>query len=247
MIRQVRPENWFGKIRQQGRKRLYFIDSVIRVDCKRCLPAKYFTNSVELFLPDRLRPRRIWRQAKRRGLSAAESEKYIPGLVMVVDSLEHKGSGLLLNENIVFALRWLQSAQTAQLPSGKYELRGQSLYAIVDEYMTRPRGTCMLETHRRYIDVQYVVRGRELMGYAPIQTLDPGHYDEERDVQFHQGHADFLLLRQGMFAVMLPGDGHMPSVAVDNQPEQVKKIVVKVAVDMPGGGIQKPEVRSQNY
>ncbi len=167
--------------------------------------------------------------------------------MMIIDSLENEGFGRLLHENIVVALRWLQSAHTAQLPSGKYELRGQSLCAIVDEYVTRPRDACRLETHRRFIDVQYVVRGRELMGYAPLRTLDPGHYDEERDVQFHQGHADFFLLRQGMFAVMLPGDGHMPGVAVDDQPEPVKKIVVKVAVDMPGVGIQNSEVRSQNY
>ncbi len=150
---------------------------------------------------------------------------------MVVDCLEHEGICLLLHENIAAALRWLKSGQTAQLPPGKYELQGQSLYAIVDEYMTRPQEACRLETHRRYIDVQYVVRGRELMGYAPAMLLKPeGPYDAERDVQFHQGRADFLLLQQGMFAVMLPSDAHMPGVAVDGQPAAVKKIVVKAAV-----------------
>lgn len=152
---------------------------------------------------------------------------------MVVDSFENEGPCPLMDEKIVYALRWLQSAQTSQLAPGRYELRGQSMYALVDEYMTRPREACRLETHRRYIDVQYVMQGRELMGYAPVRTLTPGPYDEDRDVQFHQGHADFLLLREGMFAVMLPGDGHMPGVAVDNQPGPVKKIVVKVPVDMP--------------
>ena len=160
---------------------------------------------------------------------------------MIIDSLKREGPCLLLNENIAFALRWLQSEQAAQLSPGKYELRGQSLYAIVDEYMTRQRESCRLETHRRYIDVQYMVKGRELMGYAPAMSLEPdGLFDDGRDVQFHQGHADFFLLQQGMFAVMLPGDGHMPGVAVDNQPETVKKIVVKVAVDMP-----EIEARSQ--
>jgi biofilm protein TabA len=150
---------------------------------------------------------------------------------MVIDSLELECLGLLLHENIAFALRWLKSDQTALLPPGKYELRGQSLYAIVDEYMTRLPEACRLETHRRFIDVQYVVRGRELMGYAPALRLEPGLYDQERDVQFHHGHADFLLLQQGMFAIMLPADAHMPGVAVDGQPAVVKKIVVKAAVE----------------
>jgi YhcH/YjgK/YiaL family protein len=150
---------------------------------------------------------------------------------MVVDSLEQESFGLLQHEFIAIALCWLESPETARLPVGKYELRGQSLYALVDEYMTRPRQACRLETHRRYIDVQYVVRGSELMGYAPAISLTPeGPYDRERDVQFHRGHADFLLLRQGMFAVMMPSDAHMPGVAVDGQPAAVKKIVVKAAV-----------------
>jgi biofilm protein TabA len=153
-------------------------------------------------------------------------------MVMVIDSFKNEGYRLLLHENIAFALRWLHSGQTAQLPTGKYELRGQSLYAIVDEYMTRPQEACRLETHRRYIDVQYVVRGRELMGYAPVHTLEQGPYDQELDVQFHRGQADFFLLREGMFAVMLPGDAHMPCIVFGNQPETVRKIVVKVAVDM---------------
>jgi YhcH/YjgK/YiaL family protein len=152
---------------------------------------------------------------------------------MVVDTLEHAGPGQLLHEHVARALRWLKSGQAAQLPPGKYELRGQSLFAIVDEYMTRPREACRLETHRRYIDVQYVVRGRELMGYAPAMSLKPeGLYDGERDVQFHRGHADFLLLQQGMFAVMLPSDAHMPGIAPDGEPSAVKKIVVKAAVDL---------------
>jgi YhcH/YjgK/YiaL family protein len=151
--------------------------------------------------------------------------------MMVVDSLEHESFSMLLHENIAFALRWLKSENTAQLPPGKYELKGQSLYALVNEYMTRPMEDCRLETHRRYIDVQYVVRGRELMGHAPAMSLKPdGPYDEGRDVQFYQGNADFLLLQQGMFAVMLPSDAHMPGVSVDGQPSAVKKIVVKAAV-----------------
>jgi len=150
---------------------------------------------------------------------------------MVVDSLEREGFSLLQHESIAYALSWLRSPETAHLAPGTYELRGRSLYAIVDEYMSRPRQGCLLETHRRYIDVQYVVRGSELMGYAPAMSLTPeGPYDRDRDVQFYRGHADFLLLRQGMLAVMMPSDAHMPGVAVDGQPAPVKKIVVKAAV-----------------
>ena len=152
---------------------------------------------------------------------------------MLIDRLENAGTWALADDALAFALRWLQSGQAAGLAPGTYQLRGPDLYAIAAEYEPRPPEACRLETHRRYIDVQYVAKGRELMGYAPAATLTPdGPYDAGRDVQFHQGHADFLLLREGMFAVMLPGDAHMPGVAVAGEPGAIKKIVVKVAVKL---------------
>jgi len=151
---------------------------------------------------------------------------------MLIDRLENADFWPLDNEALAFALRWLASPETAGLAPGTYELRGRDLYAIVAEYETRPPGACRLETHRRYIDVQYVARGRELMGYAPVAALEPdGPYDEARDVRFHRGHADFVLLRQGMFAVMLPGDAHMPGVAVAGDQGRVKKIVTVHSFD----------------
>ena len=50
----------------------------------------------------------------------------------------------------------------------------------------------------------YELRGQELMGYAPVRTLDPRPYDDERDVQFHHGHVDFLLLREGILPSCCP-------------------------------------------
>jgi biofilm protein TabA len=150
---------------------------------------------------------------------------------MLIDRLENAASWTLADEAITCALRWLQSPETAQLAAGTYELRGKDLYAIVAGYETRKPEACRLETHRRYIDVQYVAQGCELMGYAPVAALEPdGPYDEGRDVQFHRGPADFILLRKGMFAVMLPEDAHMPGVAFAGKPGAVKKIVVKAAV-----------------
>ena len=150
---------------------------------------------------------------------------------MLIDRLENAGSWSLADDALAFALRWLLSGQAAGLAPGTYQLRGPDLYAIAAEYEPRPPEACRLETHRRYIDVQYVVSGSELMGYAPaISVQSDGPYDKKRDVQFHAGHADFLFLRQGMYAIMLPTDAHMPGVAVDGRPGPVKKIVVKVAV-----------------
>lgn len=159
---------------------------------------------------------------------------------MLIDRLDNAGSLALADEPLAFALNWLKSPETAGLAPGTYELRGRDLFAIVAEYAPRQPEACRLETHRRYIDVQYMAQGCERMGYAPVGGLKPdGPYDEGRDLQFHRGHADFLLFREAMFAIMLPGDAHMPGVAVAGLPGTVKKIVVKVAAS---GGRGKPGV-----
>jgi hypothetical protein len=41
----------------------------------------------------------------------------------------------------------------------------------VQSYTTKPENETIWESHRRYIDVQYVVRGSERMGWLPIERL----------------------------------------------------------------------------
>jgi len=36
------------------------------------------------------------------------------------------------------------------------------------EYQTKPREQGIWEAHRKYIDVQYMIQGSELMGWASI-------------------------------------------------------------------------------
>lgn len=150
---------------------------------------------------------------------------------MMTGILAKDGQAPLLPEGATRALQWLRSCDAAGLAPGTCEIEGRGLYAVVACYRTRPSQECRLETHRRYIDVQYVAAGRELMGHAPAGALVPdGPYDPERDVQFHAGRADFVLLKTGMYAIMPPGVAHMPGVAAGGRREGVKKIVVKAAV-----------------
>jgi YhcH/YjgK/YiaL family protein len=149
---------------------------------------------------------------------------------MLIDMLENAGSCFVAGEAIGFALNWLRSEDIADLKPGTYELRGRDIYAIVAEYEPKPPEACRLETHRRYIDVQYVARGLELMGHARASALEPdGPYDEARDVQFYRGASDFTPMREGMFAIFYPEDAHMPGVAPEGPVARVGKIVVKVA------------------
>jgi len=149
---------------------------------------------------------------------------------MIIDHINNAGTYTGLGKDIATALTFLQTADLRHVEAGKYEIEGAGIYAIVNLYATQPMQSDRLETHRRYIDVHYMVEGMELIGYACAKHLSSEPYDARRDVQLHAGRADYLLLREGMFAVMFPDDAHMPGIAAVT-PQQVRKVVVKVSVE----------------
>ena len=149
---------------------------------------------------------------------------------MVIDTLAHRDAWRGLHPRLGEGLEFLRTADLAALPLGRHEIEGERLFAIVDEYVTRPPERCRLEAHRRYHDIQYLVSGRERIGYAPLERVrivEP--HDEARDVAFFDGEYDTLTLHPGTFAIFAPHDVHAPQMMID-RPEQVRKVVVKVEV-----------------
>ncbi len=134
-----------------------------------------------------------------------------------------------LRSRIQAAIHYLQTADLANAPVGKVEIDGTQVYAMIQAYETKLRAKGFWEAHRRYIDVQYVVQGEELMGYANLAQLTAGEYEAKSDFLPLHGEGNFLKLPAGMFTIFTPEDGHMPGIALD-QPQPVKKVVVKVAV-----------------
>lgn len=134
-----------------------------------------------------------------------------------------------LRSRVQAAIRYLQTTDLANAAVGKVEIDGTQVYALIQAYETKPRAKGFWEAHRRYIDVQYVVQGEELMGFANLAQLTAGEYDAKSDFLPLQGEGNFLKLPAGMFTIFTPEDAHMPGIALD-QPQPVKKVVVKVAV-----------------
>ena len=149
---------------------------------------------------------------------------------MMLDTLSRSGIYESLHPAFAAAFAFLRRPDLATLSAGRHMLDGEKLYAIVQEYDTRPLADGFLEVHRRYIDIQFVVSGAELIGYAPLtgQTVKEP-YADAKDSAFLNGAADPIPLRQGHFAIFVPHDAHMPGRTV-GAPARVRKIVVKVAL-----------------
>ena len=140
------------------------------------------------------------------------------------------------------AFEYLAKADLAALPLGRTDIEGDDVYVMMSEGETKPPEQVKFEAHRRYIDIQLVVRGQEAIGVAPVPTLTTVEaYDSAKDIEFFAVPPQFsqLELRAGEFAVFAPGDGHRPSLHLDG-PHVSRKAVVKVSVayrDRQRGGV----------
>jgi len=147
---------------------------------------------------------------------------------MIIDKIENAHIYKIIGERIRKSFEYIKSTDLKTLPTGKYEIDGDNIFALVSEYKTKPESEGKLEAHRKYIDVQYVISGEELMGFAPFgkqQILEP--YKEENDIVFFTGDKSFTKVSEGMFAIFFPEDVHMPGIST-GKISDVKKLVIKV-------------------
>jgi YhcH/YjgK/YiaL family protein len=150
---------------------------------------------------------------------------------MILDALDNAPHYFGLSPGIAAALRFLLRPQTSQIAPGRHELE-DGLYAIVQQYHTKPCQQCFWEAHRKHIDVQFVQAGLELIGWAPIQQASITQaYDPQKDYAVFAAAGQLIALPAGSFAIFMPHDVHMPCVADHDQPLPVRKIVVKVPVE----------------
>ena len=149
---------------------------------------------------------------------------------MVIDTLDHSAHYENLHPRFKAAFAFLKKPGIEAIATGRTEIDGAALFALVQEYETKPIHEGKLEAHRKYIDIQLVVEGEEFMGYAPLNGQSAAKaFDSEKDCGFYDGEAWFTRYRKGMFAIFFPQDAHLPCRYTE-KPSKVKKIVLKVAV-----------------
>jgi len=150
---------------------------------------------------------------------------------MIIDKIENSLLYQGLGERISKAFEYIIKTDLKNLKPGRYEIDGENIFALISEYKTKREEEGKLEAHRKYIDVQYVISGEELMGYAPLssqQILEP--YKEENDIIFFKGEKLFTKVSSGMFAIFFPEDVHMPGIST-GKISDVKKLVIKVRIN----------------
>ena len=147
---------------------------------------------------------------------------------MVYDSLENIETYKGLSSDIYDALVFLKNTDP-EIEKGVHQLNPR-VRAIVSEYETLRENLYGYEAHRRFIDIQFLLKGEELVCSLPLERLkETKAYNPDADVAFYEAAAEpqKLPIGGGYFAILYPQDGHMPQLCVSD-PVPVKKIVVKI-------------------
>lgn len=149
---------------------------------------------------------------------------------MIYDTLDHLFRYEGMHPGVLQGLRFLAETDFSGEQRTRFELDGERLFAFTQEYDTAPDNDTP-EAHRRYIDIQYLIDGEELIGVAPLEEMtEEVEAKPENDIWFYHGPTAKLPIGKRRFLVLFPEDAHAPCIALGAS-APVKKCVVKVLAD----------------
>ena len=131
--------------------------------------------------------------------------------------------------NVLEATNYLKGLNLASLEVGKYVV-DDDFYYMIQEYETQDISQCKMESHDKWIDIQWIISGMEAIETTDVSRLTVKvPYNPEKDITFFETPAvmQHNVLTEGSYVVLYPENGHMPKVAVEGS-VHVKKCVAKI-------------------
>lgn len=149
---------------------------------------------------------------------------------MNTDNIKNAKQYYNLGANFQKGFEFLSTTNLKKLENGKYEIDGEDVFVSIQDYNTKPVEEGKFEAHKKYADIQFIIKGEERLGCRNIEGLIAiGEYDENNDIVFFESDIEknFIFAKENDFIIFMPEDAHMPCIAIDS-PSYVKKAVVKV-------------------
>ncbi len=126
------------------------------------------------------------------------------------------------------AFRFLKEHDLENIAIGKYPIDGENVFATVTENPSKDYDNTNWESHRKYIDLQYIIKGEEIIGVTPVAYAKLiKEYDENKDVANYDTGGTLLLSKPNAFFLFFPSDAHRPNITLGGN-KLVKKIVIKI-------------------
>ena len=137
----------------------------------------------------------------------------------------------LTHPRFALAFEHLKKILAEGIDEGKHIIDGDNLFINVVTYETKPAEQSVFEAHKKYIDIQLVLEGEEIIGFdAPEALTVTKPYSDEADCMLYAlGNTyDPIKFSKGKITIIFPEEPHAPGIAIDNNPSKVKKAIFKV-------------------
>lgn len=148
---------------------------------------------------------------------------------MILSTLSEARRYSTLHDRFGDALAFLESLDPVSVTDGRLDIDGDDLFAIAWEGFGKGQSEAVLESHRKYIDIQYVVSGTDVIGWRSIASTSrvKQSYDESNDLAFFfdQPESWFRVPAKSL-AIFFPEDTHAPLATTS----LIQKVVVKVRI-----------------
>ena len=126
------------------------------------------------------------------------------------------------------AFAFLKDQNLDDILPGKYPILGEQVFANVTEAPSKNKEEVKWESHKNYVDLQYIIKGKEMIGVADTSkatitkpyTVDVINYDAD---------GTYYTAEPGKFFLFFPNNAHRPLIKVEGY-DVVKKIVIKIQI-----------------
>ena len=149
---------------------------------------------------------------------------------MIIDSIKNASKYYCVHPSFKAAFEALEKIDEST-PNERITVDGDNIFINMAEYVNKNIDECLYESHKKYIDIQYVVSGEE---YIDLCDQDILEFTDNRldtdDIAFFKDTDKFSRadLTEGMFVVIFPGEAHKPCIAPDGKGVKVRKAVAKI-------------------
>ena len=128
------------------------------------------------------------------------------------------------------AFKFLSRPDLDTLSPGRYAIDEDKVYATISLGPNKEFDKTRFESHRKYIDLQYVIKGKEKIGVASVAGANVTvPYSEPNDIAHYTAEGKYFIAAPGTFFLFFPVNAHRPGIKVDGY-EPVKKLVIKIRV-----------------
>ena len=173
---------------------------------------------------------------------------------MIYDTMDRLNRYDGMGERFRKAFDFMRRADLDTLPVGRYPIDGSDVYAMVQAADLKESAQVSWEAHRRYVDIQFPLDGIERIDVRFTNSDEVGphysaekdiavrftnsdevgpHYSAEKDIAFlEEKPGTRIVVRPGEWLMLFPEDAHRPCVVADEEKTSIRKVVVKVRVEI---------------